>query len=135
MIRRPNASIDNPIVVDSDKDSEIDSDDEVTYGQPLLSQLPPLLNSALMSRPMANSLICKICCGSLQAKCRRLQNARIVRAILRTMYRRQFNVQKVVALPRATIATAYEVEFMGQTQATKEAVWLRRLLNELNMSQ
>jgi hypothetical protein len=24
---------------------------------------------------------------------------------------------------------------MGQTQATKEAIWLRRLLNELNMSQ
>jgi hypothetical protein len=28
-----------------------------------------------------------------------------------------------------------EAEFLGQTQATKEAIWLRRLLNELNMSQ
>jgi hypothetical protein len=28
-----------------------------------------------------------------------------------------------------------EAEFIGQTQATKEAIWLRRLLHELNMSQ
>ncbi|THC95890.1 hypothetical protein EYZ11_004621 [Aspergillus tanneri] len=28
-----------------------------------------------------------------------------------------------------------EVEFLGQTQATKEAIWLRRLFNELNMNQ
>src|SRR4051794_37977452 len=33
-----------------------------------------------------------------------------------------------------TLSTC-EAEFMGQTQATKEAIWLRRLLNELNMSQ
>ena len=32
--------IDNPIVVDSDKDSEIYSDDEITCDQPLSSQLP-----------------------------------------------------------------------------------------------
>jgi hypothetical protein len=37
--------------------------------------------------------------------------------------------QSVVAL------STCEAEFLGQTQATKEAVWLRRLLNELNMSQ
>ena len=37
--------------------------------------------------------------------------------------------QSVVAL------STCEAEFMGQTQATKEAIWLRRLLNELNMSQ
>jgi hypothetical protein len=37
--------------------------------------------------------------------------------------------QSVVAL--STCAA----EFIGQTQATKEAIWLRRLLNELNMSQ
>jgi hypothetical protein len=28
-----------------------------------------------------------------------------------------------------------EAEILGQTQATKEAIWLRRLLDELNMSQ
>lgn len=28
-----------------------------------------------------------------------------------------------------------EAEFIGQTQATKEAIWLRRLLHELNVSQ
>jgi hypothetical protein len=37
--------------------------------------------------------------------------------------------QSVVAL------STCEAEFLGQTQATKEAIWLRRLLNELNMSQ
>jgi hypothetical protein len=37
--------------------------------------------------------------------------------------------QGVVAL------STCEAEFLGQTQATKEAVWLRRLLNELNMNQ
>ncbi|CDM26217.1 Probable transposable element [Penicillium roqueforti FM164] len=37
--------------------------------------------------------------------------------------------QGVVAL------STCEAEFLGQTQATKEAVWLRRLLNELNMDQ
>jgi len=37
--------------------------------------------------------------------------------------------QSVVAL------STCEAEFMGQTQATKEAIWLRKLLNELNMSQ
>ncbi|CRG92846.1 hypothetical protein PISL3812_09917 [Talaromyces islandicus] len=37
--------------------------------------------------------------------------------------------QSVVAL------STCEAEFMGQTQATKEAIWLRRLLNELNISQ
>jgi hypothetical protein len=37
--------------------------------------------------------------------------------------------QTVVAL------STCEAEFMGQTQATKEAIWLRRLLNELNVSQ
>jgi hypothetical protein len=37
--------------------------------------------------------------------------------------------QSVVAL------STCEAEFMGQTQATKEAIWLRRLLNELNVSQ
>jgi hypothetical protein len=37
--------------------------------------------------------------------------------------------QSVVAL------STCEAEFMGQTQATKEAIWLRRLLNELNLSQ
>ncbi|EDN03770.1 hypothetical protein HCAG_01635 [Histoplasma mississippiense (nom. inval.)] len=37
--------------------------------------------------------------------------------------------QNIVAL------STCEAEFLGQTQATKEAIWLRRLLNELNMSQ
>jgi hypothetical protein len=37
--------------------------------------------------------------------------------------------QSVVAL------STCEAEFLGQTQATKEAAWLRRPLNELNMSQ
>jgi hypothetical protein len=37
--------------------------------------------------------------------------------------------QSVVAL------STCEAEFLGQTQATKEAIWLRRLLNELNISQ
>jgi hypothetical protein len=37
--------------------------------------------------------------------------------------------QSVVAL------STCEAEFMGQTQATKEAIWLRKLLNELNLSQ
>lgn len=37
--------------------------------------------------------------------------------------------QNVVAL------STCEAEFMGQTQATKKAIWLRRLLNELNVSQ
>ncbi|KAJ5473962.1 hypothetical protein N7475_003528 [Penicillium sp. IBT 31633x] len=37
--------------------------------------------------------------------------------------------QSVVAL------STCEAEFLGQTQATKEAIWLRRLLNELNMNQ
>ncbi|KAJ5337477.1 uncharacterized protein N7506_005499 [Penicillium brevicompactum] len=37
--------------------------------------------------------------------------------------------QGVVAL------STCEAEFLGQTQATKEAVWLRRLLNELNLDQ
>jgi hypothetical protein len=37
--------------------------------------------------------------------------------------------QSIVAL------STCEAEFMGQTQATKEAIWLRRLLNELNVSQ
>jgi hypothetical protein len=37
--------------------------------------------------------------------------------------------QNVVAL------STCEAEFMGQTQATKEAIWLRRLLHELNMGQ
>ena len=37
--------------------------------------------------------------------------------------------QSVVAL------STCEAEFLGQTQATKEAIWLRRLLDELNVSQ
>ena len=37
--------------------------------------------------------------------------------------------QSVVAL------STCEAEFMGQTQATKEAIWLRRLLDELNIDQ
>jgi len=37
--------------------------------------------------------------------------------------------QNIVAL------STCEAEFMGQTQATKEAIWLRRLLHELNMGQ
>lgn len=37
--------------------------------------------------------------------------------------------QSVVAL------SACEAEFIGQTEATKEAIWLRRLLNEPNLSQ
>ncbi|KAG9767303.1 hypothetical protein KCU88_g7475, partial [Aureobasidium melanogenum] len=37
--------------------------------------------------------------------------------------------QSVVAL------STCEAEFLGQTQATKEAIWLRRLLNELNLAQ
>lgn len=37
--------------------------------------------------------------------------------------------QSVVAL------STCEAEFMGQTQATKEAIWLRRLLSELNLGQ
>jgi hypothetical protein len=37
--------------------------------------------------------------------------------------------QTVVAL------STCEAEFMGQTQATKEAIWLRRLLDELNIDQ
>jgi hypothetical protein len=41
----------------------------------------------------------------------------------------QLKHQSIVAL------STCEAEFLGQTQATKEAIWLRRLLNELNMSQ
>lgn len=41
----------------------------------------------------------------------------------------QFKRQSVVAL------STCEAEFIGQTQATKEAIWLRRLLNELNLCQ
>ncbi|EKG09467.1 Integrase catalytic core [Macrophomina phaseolina MS6] len=37
--------------------------------------------------------------------------------------------QSIVAL------STCEAEFIGQTQATKEAIWLRRLLHELNVSQ
>lgn len=37
--------------------------------------------------------------------------------------------QNIVAL------STCEAEFMGQTQATKEAIWLRRLLHELNIGQ
>jgi hypothetical protein len=31
--------------------------------------------------------------------------------------------------------STYKAEFIGQTQATKKAIWLKRLLHELNMSQ
>ncbi|OJI80389.1 hypothetical protein ASPTUDRAFT_129894, partial [Aspergillus tubingensis CBS 134.48] len=33
------------------------------------------------------------------------------------------------------IFLTYKTEFLGQTQVTKEVIWLRRLLNKLNMNQ
>ena len=41
----------------------------------------------------------------------------------------QLKRQSVVVL------STFEAEFLSQTQATKQAMWLRRLLNELNISQ